>query len=420
MAVMRRVTAATCLSVWLSVSQLQCCRANELAIGVLMPLAWTQTQIATTVCFDLDVRKNFEPAIRARFGEPIVTIPNLHPGVANVTIRMGTTDMQPEVGVATAIDFMLGLDGELPISGLVGTVMSSISMPVAVVAAAQKVPQIAYGATSPSLSNKDNYPYFLRTISPDSIQALAFWNWLVTFEVPLAVCIYTTEPYGQGLFTAVQDLAKLDGQEDRIKGQGLRYMPQNYVFSEARATAELAKGLGSKFIFLMINSQVSNFLSVLRDLGMLGTGWQILSSTVSTQNLEEFPIGYMRWEDVSKGEKWPQFADIWTELTANDVVGPEARQRYKLDSLRVALEDMRSDVVTDSFFDDTSLLKTSESFLFDAGYTFILAINSLLNKGNNLTDIKGQLLLNEVCVADIQVGEWILRGRDEVCVDVII
>ena len=26
--------------------------------------------------------------------------------------------------------------------------------------------------------------------------------------------IYTTEPYGQGLFTAVQDLAKLDGQEE--------------------------------------------------------------------------------------------------------------------------------------------------------------------------------------------------------------
>eukprot|EP00439_Symbiodinium_sp_Y106_P023600 s2265_g2.t2 len=142
--------------------------------------------------------------------------------------------------------------------------------------------------------------------------------------------------------------------------------------------------------------QVSNFLSVLRDLGMLGTGWQILSSTVSTQNLEEFPIGYMRWEDVSKGEKWPQFADIWTKLSADDVVGPEARQRYKLDNLRVALEDMRSDVVTDSFFDDTSLLKTSESFLFDAGYTFILAINSLLNKGNSLTDIKGELLLNEV------------------------
>ncbi|CAE7843550.1 unnamed protein product, partial [Symbiodinium microadriaticum] len=96
------------------------------------------------------------------------------------------------------------------------------------------------------------------------------------------------------------------------------------------------------------------------------------------------------------GEKWPQFADIWTELTADDVVGPEARQRYKLDNLRVALEDMRSDVVTDSFFDDTSLLKTSESFLFDAGYTFILAINSLLNKGNSLSDIKGELLLNEV------------------------
>ena len=37
------------------------------------------------------------------------------------------------------------------------------------------------------------------------------------------------------------------------------------VFSEARATAELAKGLGSKFIFLMINSQAGVSASAVSD-----------------------------------------------------------------------------------------------------------------------------------------------------------
>lgn len=46
----------------------------------------------------------------------------------------------------------------------------------------RKVPQISYGSTSPALSNKDTYPYFLRTVPPDSIQGRAFWQWIVAFE----------------------------------------------------------------------------------------------------------------------------------------------------------------------------------------------------------------------------------------------
>lgn len=34
----------------------------------------------------------------------------------------------------------------------------------------------------PSPGGQDTYPYFLRTVPPDSIQGQAFWNWIVTFE----------------------------------------------------------------------------------------------------------------------------------------------------------------------------------------------------------------------------------------------
>lgn len=32
-------------------------------------------------------------------------------------------------------------------------------------------------------TSQDTYPYFLRTVPPDSIQGQAFWNWIVAFEV---------------------------------------------------------------------------------------------------------------------------------------------------------------------------------------------------------------------------------------------
>ena len=57
----------------------------------------------------------------------------------------------------------------------------------------QQVPQISFSATSPLLSNKDAYPFFLRTVPPDTIQAKVLWNWILIFDVPLAICFFTEE-----------------------------------------------------------------------------------------------------------------------------------------------------------------------------------------------------------------------------------
>lgn len=96
-------------------------------------------------------------------------------------------------------------------------------MPVATVAAVRKIPQISCCATNPALSNKDSYPYFLRTVPPDSLQARALWHWILQFEVPLAACLYSAEGYGQGLYDALKELAR--GREhDRVQGQALRNM----------------------------------------------------------------------------------------------------------------------------------------------------------------------------------------------------
>lgn len=130
--------------------------------------------------------------------------------VANVSFRLGTSHSKPEVGVATALDFQLGLDGVVPVVGLVGGIFSSIAMPIASISAVTQVPQIGLGS-SPLLSNKDLFPYYLRTFPPDTFQGKAFWSWVLKYDIPLAVCIYSEEAYGMGLFQAMKDEARLAG-----------------------------------------------------------------------------------------------------------------------------------------------------------------------------------------------------------------
>ena len=83
--------------------------AQEFAIGAYGPAtSQSQSYIAVVASFDLDLRKNFETALQARFGPPIIPIPNLHPNISSVRVRMGTSHSQPDVGVETALDFMFG------------------------------------------------------------------------------------------------------------------------------------------------------------------------------------------------------------------------------------------------------------------------------------------------------------------------
>ncbi|CAK9062829.1 Metabotropic glutamate receptor 7 (mGluR7) [Durusdinium trenchii] len=381
---------------------------QDIPLGVYGPVTTrSQLYLALVASFDLDLRKNFEPALRSRLGDPIIQITDLQPELANIKVRIGNSAGTPETGVATALDFMLGLDGEPPIVGLVGGVFSSISMPIASVAAVQKVTQISYGSTSPALSNKDTYPYFLRTVPPDSIQGQAFWNWIVAFEVPMAVCLYAVEPYGQGLFLAIEEQAKAAGQEGRLKGVSVRYMPNTFVVAEATESCRIAKSLGSRFIFVSMNSQMSNeFVVVLRDEGMLQSGWQVLGSEAFTPYgptifEADLPVGVMRWNPVSRGTKFANFTNLWSQLTVNDVMSADARSRYKYDNFKVPLSSATVPAVTDANFANGDL-PSYDSFLFDACYTFVVAINELLKSGVAVADIKQQTLLDQVKITQFE------------------
>ncbi|CAL1151685.1 unnamed protein product [Cladocopium goreaui] len=131
---------------------------------------------------------------------------------------------------------------------------------------------------------------------------------------------------------------------------------------------------------------------------MLTSDWQWLASEAIGSwgtHLDTLPKGFMRWNPISKGPKYSQFEALWASMTVDDVVGTAARDRYKLNNLRVSIEDAKAAPLTESVFDNVEI-RSYSTLLFDACYAFIFAINALLNSGTELQNIKEELLLNQL------------------------
>ena len=95
--------------------------------------------------------------------------------------------------------------------GIVGTLSSRVSRPVASLTRLFKVPQISPAATSPSLSNRDLYTYFYRTIPPDNLQAEAMVDLLSYFNWTHFSTVYSNDAYGKD---GIEQLHKLAAERD--------------------------------------------------------------------------------------------------------------------------------------------------------------------------------------------------------------
>ena len=106
---------------------------------------------------------------------------------------------------------------------------------------------------------------------------------------------------------------------------------------------------------------------------------------------------------VSAGVSTQDFRELWSKMRATDVLSEEARARYGIDSFRIPLDEATVPPITDAGFVDPSLaLDLYEPFLFDALYAFVIAINTLLNGGVPLEEIKGDRLLNQLRITEFE------------------
>ncbi|XP_022098731.1 metabotropic glutamate receptor 3-like isoform X2 [Acanthaster planci] len=118
----------------------------------------------------------------------------------------------PNKALREALNFISLSDGrscssdEPQTIGVIGTGSSATSTDVANLLGLFKVPQVSYSASSPLLSDKKLYPYFLRTIASDVNQAEVMADLAETMRWNYVAIIYTIDNYGTPGMKLLSDL----------------------------------------------------------------------------------------------------------------------------------------------------------------------------------------------------------------------
>ena len=81
--------------------------------------------------------------------------------------------------------------------GVIGPTFSKLSAPVATVLRPFDIPQISHVSTSSSLSNRESYSHFLRTVPPDNLQAAVIVSILKEMKWTLVSALHSNEIYGE-------------------------------------------------------------------------------------------------------------------------------------------------------------------------------------------------------------------------------
>ncbi|RWS04844.1 metabotropic glutamate receptor 4-like protein, partial [Dinothrombium tinctorium] len=97
------------------------------------------------------------------------------------------------------------------ISGVVGAASSVTSIQVANLLRLFKIPQISYFSTSPELSNKQRFEYFLRTVPSDTNQAQAMVDIIKLLNWTYVSVIYEESNYGVKAFEVLEELLIKNG-----------------------------------------------------------------------------------------------------------------------------------------------------------------------------------------------------------------
>ena len=104
-----------------------------------------------------------------------------------------------------------GTEYPVPTLGIIGAANSAVSVPVASLTRLFSIPQISHLSTSILLNDRNRYPFFYRTVPPDSQQTRAMIDLLLAFNWTYISTIFTRDAYGEPAITELKKLATENG-----------------------------------------------------------------------------------------------------------------------------------------------------------------------------------------------------------------
>ncbi|XP_077982018.1 metabotropic glutamate receptor 3-like [Glandiceps talaboti] len=97
------------------------------------------------------------------------------------------------------------------ITGVIGPARSTSSIQATSVLKSNFIPLISYMATVSELSNTNQYPYFLRTVPPDNLQAKVLLDVLLQMKWSFVSAVHSDDIYGQSGMSILRHLANDNG-----------------------------------------------------------------------------------------------------------------------------------------------------------------------------------------------------------------
>ncbi|XP_038058587.1 metabotropic glutamate receptor 4-like [Patiria miniata] len=293
--------------------------------------------------------------------------------------------------------------------GIVGPMTSIASLTVTSVADLYDTPMITFGATSDELSDKDRFPYFLRTVPPDRLQAEAIVDLISHMGWEYVSIIYRADTYGIRGAHALESLAEGRGvcvalslpvqkypshselEKVKVKLLEARKARVLVIFAglaTANAVVGAARDLSMEEHFIWIGSE-----AWAHGVGRDGSGKTPPMGTVFVLLHNPEPSGFFEYfssldrEAILKNPWFEIFLENW-EAVNNCTVWVE-------DGCGIPHRDL---------YTPSSIM----SPVIDAVYAFAYALHSLLNSSTSDT-VKGKDFLHHLKAVSFQEE----RGRFE-------
>jgi branched-chain amino acid transport system substrate-binding protein len=216
---------------------------------------------------------------------------------------------------------------------VIGSSGSSVSAAIAAELTPHKIPQLSYASSSPTLSDRDTYPYFMRNVASDADQGVALADLVDAMGWTKGATINTDDSYGTGLITVFTTVF-----EDR---EGTVTTAQQFTTGAADVASQVQaiKDSDPEFVIAnMIDKDGKVLFKKAKELGLTEGGanaipWIITDGTSSTATFEgDADIkaamqGFIGTTPAPlQGAGYLTFNDTWFDPTWAYLPGPAVSQ----------------------------------------------------------------------------------------------
>eukprot|EP01129_Flabellula_baltica_P008338 TRINITY_DN3300_c0_g1_i1.p1 TRINITY_DN3300_c0_g1~~TRINITY_DN3300_c0_g1_i1.p1 ORF type:complete len:1002 (+),score=174.15 TRINITY_DN3300_c0_g1_i1:215-3220(+) len=178
---------------------------------------------------------------------------------------------------------------------VVGGGCSVVSQPLAQFTATTNMSMISWGSTSPSLSDKDLYPFFLRTVPPDTYQGRAWYILVKHFGWTRVATINSNEDLHALLVKEFTDKAENDNNLQIITQE---VFPGSTIFNISSQLKNI-QSKGARIILLACyQGDAVQILEQAYGLGMTGQNGYIWIGTDSWFSQELIEIVQDKWQGI--------------------------------------------------------------------------------------------------------------------------